>query len=48
MYLSSLIGVRVDEYFGFEKPWGTLFFIILSLVLFVLNLTRQLNKLNNE
>ncbi|MGY6649202.1 AtpZ/AtpI family protein [Wenyingzhuangia sp. IMCC45574] len=48
MYLSSLAGARVDEYFNFSKPWTTLFFIVLSLVLFVLNLTRQLKKLNNE
>lgn len=48
MYLSSLVGEKVDTYFDFEKPWATLFFIILALVLFVINLTRQLNQLNNE
>lgn len=48
MYLSSLVGAKIDAYFNFNKPWATLFFIVLSLVLFVFNLTRQLNKLNNE
>ncbi|MGY5352320.1 hypothetical protein ACXGQW_07130 [Wenyingzhuangia sp. IMCC45533] len=48
MYLSSLLGGKVDVYYGFEKPWITLLLIILSLIVFVWNLMRQLNKLNNE
>ncbi|WP_071585734.1 AtpZ/AtpI family protein [Ochrovirga pacifica] len=48
IYFSSLIGKKIDRSFNFQKPWATLFFIILSLVLFIINLMRQLNKLNND
>ncbi|MFW2346980.1 MAG: hypothetical protein ACN4EF_00245 [Wenyingzhuangia sp.] len=48
MYLASLAGAYFDKKFSFEKPWITLLLIILSLVVFVLMLMKQLNKLNNE
>lgn len=48
MFLASKLGNLVDEYYQFKKPWITLLFIILALVIFVMNLMRQLNKLNNE
>ncbi len=48
MYLSSLLGEKIDVYYQFQKPWGTLLLIIVSLIIFIWNLTRQLNKLNNE
>lgn len=48
MYLASLLGEKVDDYYRFEKPWTSLFFIIIALIVFVWNLMRQLKKLNNE
>ena len=48
MYLSSLAGEYFDGKFSFEKPWFTLLFIVVALVVFVLMLMKQLNKLNNE
>lgn len=48
MYLASLAGNYFDVKFSFEKPWFSLFFIIIALVVFVLMLMKQLNKLNNE
>ena len=48
MYLASLLGKKADAYFGLETPWCTLALIVLALVLFIYNLTRQLNKLNNS
>lgn len=48
MYLASLGGDYLDQYFSFNKPWFTLLFIVVALVVFVILLMRQLNKLNNE
>ncbi|MGY5355421.1 hypothetical protein [Wenyingzhuangia sp. IMCC45467] len=48
MYLASLAGGYLDANFSFEKPWFTLLFIVVALVVFVLMLMKQLNKLNNE
>ncbi|WP_394352672.1 hypothetical protein [Wenyingzhuangia aestuarii] len=48
MYIASKLGNVIDTYFQFEKQWATLLFIIAALVIFVMNLMRQLNKLNNE
>ena len=47
MYLASLLGEKIDTHYNFEKPWATLFLIVLALFIFVLNLIRQLKKLNN-
>ncbi|WP_418382300.1 hypothetical protein [Wenyingzhuangia fucanilytica] len=48
MYIASLGGSYFDTKFSFEKPWFTLLFIVVALVVFVLMLMKQLNKLNNE
>ncbi|WP_420896119.1 hypothetical protein [Wenyingzhuangia gilva] len=48
MYLASLIGHHLDAKFSLEKPWFTLLFIVVALIIFVLVLMRQLNKLNKE
>lgn len=47
MFLASKIGAFLDAYYQLEKPWITLLFVVLALVVFVMNLVRQLNKLNN-
>ncbi len=46
MWLASLLGEKGDRYFNFEKPWLTLLLIIFVLIIFVINLMRQLKKLN--
>lgn len=48
MYLVSILGEKVDVYYDFEKPWAALLFLIVVLIIFVMNLMRQLNKLNNK
>lgn len=48
MYLASILGEKLDAYFQLQKPWITLLFVVLALVFFIVNLLRQLEKLNQE
>jgi len=47
MFLASKLGAIIDARLQLDKPWVTLLFVILALIVFVINLVRQLNKLNN-
>lgn len=48
MWLASVFGEKIDVYYKLEKPWTSLLFIIVALVIFVMNLMRQLKKINKE
>lgn len=48
MYIASYIGAAIDVYFNLEKPLATMVFMIIALVLFMLSLIKQLEKLNKE
>ncbi len=48
IYLSSLLGEYLDNEFTLKKPWFTLLFIVITIIVFVILLMRQLKKLNNE
>jgi F0F1-type ATP synthase assembly protein I len=48
IYLGAYFGKRLDQNYLNEKPWFTIIGILLALVLSLLSLIKQLNRLNKD
>jgi F0F1-type ATP synthase assembly protein I len=48
IYLGAYFGKRLDQNYQNEKPWFTIIGILLALVLSLLSLNKQLNRLNKD
>jgi len=46
MYAAAYLGGLVDECFNLEKPIATMLFVVLALILVMLSIIKQLEKLN--
>jgi len=47
-YIASFFGKKIDAYYNLQKPLITMVFVLIALVVFIWNLIRQLNKLNQK
>ncbi|MEJ6794325.1 MAG: AtpZ/AtpI family protein [Flavobacteriales bacterium] len=48
IYLGAYFGKRLDQNYLNEKPWFTIIGILSALVLSLLSLIKQLNRLNKD
>lgn len=46
--LMAWFGKKIDSNFRFEKPWWTIFFVLLGVVVSVYSVIKQLKKLNQS